>query len=275
MAQSVQDDFQDVDCSACGETWQRKILKSSPAGQSAGVLREIYSKPALQLQTRDIRVLTLLSGTFHSDIQCKLATVYLDDDPGFVALSYCWSDTLSPYNIYINGREISVGSSLERALRHMRRVDADVIVWVDAICINQQDDKEKAVQVALMGDIYAQGIVLRSHELCLLTPNKHHSYGYGLESQLIRVTVPWTLSTQLRTLTSMIRATNYRLLPGLLSSDSSSVGGGDDYGSSRKFFFRSELYYIAVSKLRILNILLFLRIFKRGIFLLQIHDSSQ
>jgi hypothetical protein len=163
MAQPAQDEFQDITCSTCNKTWQRKMLKSSPAGRSSQAFKEIYSKAALKLRSGDIRVLTLFSGTFDSDIQCKLATVYLDDPPEFVALSYCWSDTLSPNNITIDDYEVSVGASLELALRYMRRVDVDVLVWVDAICINQQDDVEKSVQVAMMNEIYASGTVLHGH----------------------------------------------------------------------------------------------------------------
>lgn len=98
-----------------------------------------------------------ISGTFDSEIQCELHTVSLDENPSFIALSYCWGDVKSPNYMSVNGHKISVATSLELALRHMRHVDNDVILWADAICINQQDDDEKAVQVTMMGDIYAKG----------------------------------------------------------------------------------------------------------------------
>jgi predicted AAA+ superfamily ATPase len=46
--------------------------------------------------------------------------------------------------------------SLESALRQFRQRNEVVVLWVDAICINQFDNEERTQQVALMGDIYSQ-----------------------------------------------------------------------------------------------------------------------
>jgi hypothetical protein len=54
----------------------------------------------------------------------------------------------------VNGRGFKITSSLEQALRHLQHPSEYVILWVDQICINQQDNEEKSKQVALMGDIY-------------------------------------------------------------------------------------------------------------------------
>lgn len=48
----------------------------------------------------------------------------------------------------------SIGSSLARALRHLRHTYGGIVIWTDALCINQKDDKEKSWQVLLMTQIY-------------------------------------------------------------------------------------------------------------------------
>jgi hypothetical protein len=47
-----------------------------------------------------------------------------------------------------------VTQNLKNALRHIRKPEGPVWMWADAICINQQDEKEKKVQVQMMKDIY-------------------------------------------------------------------------------------------------------------------------
>lgn len=102
--------------------------------------------------------------------------------PEFEALSYCWgpSEPREPL-IIIPAADVSVspsisslyqtaqsallaeetfsissGPNLASALRHLRFRDKVRRLWVDAICINQNDDDERGVQVARMGNIYRQ-----------------------------------------------------------------------------------------------------------------------
>ena len=44
--------------------------------------------------------------------------------------------------------------SLYSGLKRFRYPEKDRILWADAICINQSDNKEKGIQVNMMGDIY-------------------------------------------------------------------------------------------------------------------------
>jgi hypothetical protein len=50
------------------------------------------------------------------------------------------------------------------------------LLWVDALCINQQDPQERASQVALMGDIYSQA----EYVLAFLSPERQR-YDLGLD----------------------------------------------------------------------------------------------
>jgi hypothetical protein len=59
--------------------------------------------------------------------------------------------------IEINGQKTCVRESLKIALKYLRKSRDDVVVWADAISINQEDANEKAYQVRMMRDIYANG----------------------------------------------------------------------------------------------------------------------
>ncbi|KAI1122865.1 heterokaryon incompatibility protein-domain-containing protein [Nemania abortiva] len=50
---------------------------------------------------------------------------------------------------------LQVTSNLELALRSLRRENATRTLWIDALCINQEDKDEKEVQIQRMGWIYA------------------------------------------------------------------------------------------------------------------------
>ncbi|XXH02304.1 hypothetical protein Hte_008676 [Hypoxylon texense] len=75
----------------------------------------------------------------------------------FVALSYVWGDPTNRREIYVNDVPVSVTASLESALRELRnhsRIQQGFYIWVDALCINQDDLDERSAQVGRMKDIY-------------------------------------------------------------------------------------------------------------------------
>jgi hypothetical protein len=61
----------------------------------------------------------------------------------------------------LNNTVFPVTVNLEGALRHLRELHkADrhgFVLWIDALCINQKDVKERTSQVQMMGKIYARG----------------------------------------------------------------------------------------------------------------------
>ncbi|KAK4647376.1 uncharacterized protein QC761_0000320 [Podospora bellae-mahoneyi] len=124
-----------------------------------------------------IRVLTLLPGRADADIECQLIELDLnnpwtDDDEGFEALSYVWGDITDTTPIQIDGATIQIGRSLRSALLHLRYFNKPRILWVDAVCINQEDMDERNSQVMLMGEIYskaARTLVWLGCPCCLLS----------------------------------------------------------------------------------------------------------
>ena len=95
----------------------------------------------------------------NSNIDCQVFTCTLLDSGSthsYEALSYVWESADNPQLVFINDSEMSVKGNLHAALLHLRDPFIDRILWIDAICINQEDDEEKSHQVRLMAKIYAK-----------------------------------------------------------------------------------------------------------------------
>ncbi|KAL7954960.1 heterokaryon incompatibility domain-containing protein [Trichoderma compactum] len=102
-----------------------------------------------------IRVLTLTPSQDPSEpIHISLSVVKLNDDPSFEALSYCWGDATDKLLVFCDGVPFPVTKNLESALRHLRKTEDERSLWVDAICINQDNIPERNQQVSIMKDIY-------------------------------------------------------------------------------------------------------------------------
>lgn len=114
---------------------------------------KIYSQ--LPADTPTIRVVRLKSGSRGRIIECETLNGLLPDMV-FEALSYVWGVTLVPYKIRVDDKPFYVTHNLRSALEELRLPDRDRFLWVDAMCINQDDNIERGIQVQMMRDIYAQ-----------------------------------------------------------------------------------------------------------------------
>ncbi len=82
----------------------------------------------------------------------------LDENTEYEAISYCWGDATDKMSINIKQPEgvfkTQVNRNLHAALKHLRLPDKPRVLWIDALCINQEDLVERNQQVAMMRDIY-------------------------------------------------------------------------------------------------------------------------
>jgi hypothetical protein len=85
-----------------------------------------------------------------------LQTVLLASAPPYEALSYTWGAPEYTEPVLIDGHELLITPNLAEALRSLRLRDKSRVLWIDAICINQDSLLERAHQVTLMGKIYSQ-----------------------------------------------------------------------------------------------------------------------
>jgi hypothetical protein len=127
----------------------------------------------------DIRILKILPGEPGQEIVCELIVTILmpqssQPDIQYAALSYCWGPDEACSEIRIRSQQsnttpdnffhfswseegttkINVKSNLYAALQQFRETEQEVYLWVDALCINQEDKNEKAHQISKMQEIY-------------------------------------------------------------------------------------------------------------------------
>ncbi|KAF5579831.1 heterokaryon incompatibility 6 OR allele [Fusarium pseudocircinatum] len=121
-----------------------------------------YGAVGLRTASTEIRLLELCpsQGLVDSRLIGRLYTTAIESPSPYIALSYVWGlgdKTRSIHVSNLNGDEavIPITESLETALRHFRKSDEVITLWIDQICINQADNKEKGQQVAMMGSIYS------------------------------------------------------------------------------------------------------------------------
>ncbi|PVH79129.1 heterokaryon incompatibility, partial [Cadophora sp. DSE1049] len=86
-----------------------------------------------------------------------LRIVSLQDCPRFMTLSYVWGEYSTPRDaIHCNeGTVITITTNCRDALIALRKRYGKLTIWVDAICINQQDIQERSKQISLMEEIYS------------------------------------------------------------------------------------------------------------------------
>src|SRR5436853_6511842 len=105
----------------------------------------------LDYSRNEIRLVVLApSRSFKSKISCKLIYRSLDAMIPFEALSYTWGDASSRQLISLDGCEFSVAANLGIALRYLRYPEDTRYIWIDALCINQDDVSERNQQVTKM-----------------------------------------------------------------------------------------------------------------------------
>jgi hypothetical protein len=128
----------------------------------------------LDVSINEIRVLVLKpASSISAPVELEMRHMILGDPPGlnveaypaesnhfkdnlstYYALSYTWGKEMASHPLLVNGAEVIVTKNLESALRHIRLGMHGQSLWVDALCINQEDEIEKTVQVRMMRRIY-------------------------------------------------------------------------------------------------------------------------
>ncbi|TGJ80421.1 hypothetical protein E0Z10_g8341 [Xylaria hypoxylon] len=164
---------------------------------------------------KEIRLLTLEPGQPDDEIQCNLFNVKLSWRTRYEALSYTWGDPQVTTPIKLSGHDVEVTSNLHSALKDLRYTDKPRNLWVDAVCINQSDLKEKGQQILLMRLIYS-----RARRVLIYLGPTNSNVSQAMES--------------IRVLNSKMRALHFRRYISRLNSFGSWTRGLFEYLPSQK-----------------------------------------
>ncbi|GLA64748.1 hypothetical protein AtubIFM56815_007774 [Aspergillus tubingensis] len=121
-----------------------------------------YTEVPLESPNSTTRMIRLLPNkNKDAEIECELFNYDLTSGGGadshlYEALSYVWGSNTRSRTIKLNSCAFPVTENLYLALSRLRNRQLERILWVDAICIDQSNRDEKAKQIPLMREIYAQ-----------------------------------------------------------------------------------------------------------------------
>ncbi|OBS19718.1 hypothetical protein FPOA_11442 [Fusarium poae] len=106
------------------------------------------------LETGFIRLIRIAPG-YKTIIECEVIQALITNTPQYVAVSYTWGDVGDTKNIDIEGSRVPITVNLYGALEALRQRQSSVLVWADALCVDQKNTEERSHHVQLIHQIYA------------------------------------------------------------------------------------------------------------------------
>lgn len=106
------------------------------------MMAQRYKYNRIDLATDAIRLVRLLRGDQSDPIKCEMFETYLQEIEGvpYEALSYVWGSGQLAAKILLDGCQFEVTENLHEALVQLRQYHEDRVLWIDAICIDQNHD---------------------------------------------------------------------------------------------------------------------------------------
>ncbi|KAJ4372098.1 hypothetical protein N0V83_003871 [Neocucurbitaria cava] len=136
--------------------------ESGHQDRNCGGNRPLKFPPSSRLVNDQLRIITLDGATIGDRLVGHVQTYNFSNAPAYYALSYTWGDEPDLHPISLNGSTRFIRSNLFHALQRIRLRSGGIHVWIDSICIRQEDEMEKKSQVKQMAKIYknATGVMV-------------------------------------------------------------------------------------------------------------------
>lgn len=148
-----------------------------------------YTYQSLSKDPDEIRLLWLMPSSTSGGLEIEIINVSFSAPPAYEALSYAWGSSERPYRATVRTSSdtphrtqltqpfsneegasvqpaqssyLAISHNLSIALQHITLSEQPRCLWIDAICINQDDIPERSEQVKKMASIYsrAQQVIL-------------------------------------------------------------------------------------------------------------------
>lgn len=147
---------------------EKQVLQTSsldpqtPADSAAVQQGEAQEEPVPQsyvyseLPRTSMRLLRFAPRSYSNEVECQLQAFPLSQVPKYHSLSYCWGDPTRGNSLLCSGKKIMITTTLKGALERLVTFDRGNVewIWIDQICIDQVNVRERGTQVNIMKDIY-------------------------------------------------------------------------------------------------------------------------
>lgn len=122
----------------------------------------------IDLNRPTFRLLRLKAGKEDDPLECGLIEAAFDEDNSvdYEAVSYTLGEPGPEEKISVDGQPLTLFPCLATILRDLRTQSEDRILWIDAICINNNDCGERGHQVSQMPTIFGRALRV----LCWVCP---------------------------------------------------------------------------------------------------------
>lgn len=141
-------------------------MSDPPSSRQASTKPQPSYKYCALSSASSIRAIELQPGTDNELLICSVHEIDLDSNPDFRALSYVLGAKGGENYISVQSNggglaRLAITANLRDALLQIRRVATTTeipgsCIWIDAICIDQENGGEREHQVAMMRRIYAR-----------------------------------------------------------------------------------------------------------------------
>ena len=111
----------------------------------------------------DIRLVRVLQDNLQSEEISIEVTTCPPPDQEYIAISYTWGNSALVNTITYSGLKVLVTQNCYDALRTLRTIRETSLIWIDALCINQNNIPERNLQVGGMSEIFCLAKLVIGH----------------------------------------------------------------------------------------------------------------